>query len=146
MRPGHRHLLLVAGVILAVGLGAVLIVSTSPGRSPRDQVARRIISVEVADFARRLEDPDTFAVNVHVPYEGEIEGTDAFIPFDQIAGDDRLPSDQATEILLYCRSGSMSAIAARGLNDAGYTNIVDLDGGMVAWEAAGLPILQRPSD
>ena len=65
---------------------------------------------------------------------------------DQIAGDDRLPSDQATEILLYCRSGSMSAIAARGLNDAGYTNIVDLDGGMVAWEAAGLPILQRPSD
>lgn len=37
----------------------------------------------------------------------------------------------------------MSGIAARALADAGYTNIVDLGGGMIAWEAAGLPALQR---
>ena len=143
LRPGHRRLLLVAGVILAVGLGAVLVVST--GLGSRDKTAGRRALVDVSTFAGLLDDPDTFAVNVHVPYEGEIEGTDAFIPFDQIAGDDRLPPDPATEILLYCRSGRMSAIAARALNEAGYMNVVDLDGGMVAWEAAGLPILHRPS-
>ncbi len=126
-------------MVLAVGLGAVLVVLT--GLSPRGQPDGRITLVDVSTFASRLEAPDTFAVNVHVPYEGEIEGTDAFIPFDQIAGDDRLPSDPASEILLYCRSGSMSAIAAQALSNAGYTNIVDLDGGMVAWEASGRAIL-----
>src|SRR5690606_30773808 len=34
------------------------------------------------EFAERMEHEDAVVVNVHVPYEGEIAGTDLFIPYD----------------------------------------------------------------
>lgn len=93
-----------------------------------------------AAFRTRAQDPAAFVVNVHTPYEGEIDGTDASIPYDGIVGDTRLPTDKTAEILLYCRSGRMSEIAGDALLAAGYTNVADLDGGMLAWQAAGLPV------
>lgn len=94
-------------------------------------------------FAERVADPAVFVVNVHTPYAGEIDGTDAFIPFDEIAGDRRLVADRTAPIALYCESGRMSGIAADALLAAGYTDVADLDGGMQAWGSAGLPIIQR---
>lgn len=40
---------------------------------------------------------------------------------------------------LYCQSGRRSAIAYNKMKEAGFTNLYNLDGGMIAWEAAGLP-------
>jgi rhodanese-related sulfurtransferase len=81
---------------------------------------------------------ESFLVNVHVPNEGEIEGTDVHIPFDQITSlIAQFPADKEAVIILYCRSGSMSAIAARDLVTAGYTSVYNLDGGFRAWLQAG---------
>jgi len=109
-----------------------------------DRGAMGYASLSVDDFAARLSQ-EAFVVNVHRPYEGEIDGTDAFIDFAEIVGDPRLPADTDTPILVYCKTGRMSAAAAEDLVDAGYTDVAHLDGGMEAWEAAGRPLLQQPS-
>ncbi len=97
--------------------------------------------VSVDGLASMLENKDFPLVNVHVPYEGEIEGTDDFIPFDQIEQNvDKLPADKDARVVIYCRSGSMSAISARTLVELGYTDVWNLDGGMIAWEASGRPL------
>jgi len=94
--------------------------------------------VTAAGLASMLEKKDFPLINVHIPYEGEIEGTDLFIPFDAVAANpDRLPADKGHRLVLYCRSGRMSAIAARALVKLGYTDVWHLDGGMIAWEQAG---------
>ena len=92
--------------------------------------------VDPAQFATALGQPDAVVINVHVPYDGEIAGTDLFMPFDQIDSD-ALPADRATPLVVYCRSGSMSEEAVVTLAALGYTNIVELAGGMNAWEANG---------
>jgi len=88
-----------------------------------------------------LKDKDFVFVNVHIPFEGNIADTDLSIPYDEIEQNlSQLPSDKNAKIVLYCHSGRMSAIAAENLVDLGFTNIWNLDGGMVEWEQAGLDL------
>lgn len=96
--------------------------------------------VSVAELQTMLANKDFIFVNVHIPFEGNISGTDLSIPYDQIAQNlDKLP-DMTAKIVLYCRSGRMSAMVAETLIGLGYSDIWNLSGGMVAWEQAGLKI------
>lgn len=93
-------------------------------------------NVTAEEFASIIETNDPFIVDTHIPEQEHISGTDSFIPYTEIEtnlGD--LPTDKDTEILVYCRSGNMSQTASQTLVDLGYTNVKNLIGGKIAYDA-----------
>jgi rhodanese-related sulfurtransferase len=88
-----------------------------------------------------LKNKDFVFINVHIPFAGNIAGTDLSISYNQIEQNlSQLPADKNAKVVLYCRSGRMSAIAAETLVKLGYTSVWNLKGGMDVWEQAGYPI------
>lgn len=131
-----RRAVLVVGVSLVfAGCGAAG-VDGGPSRPSETAGGPRLLAP--ATFAEAMGDPDTVIINVHVPFEGALDDTDLSIPFDQLREQrSRLPADTSTPIAVYCRSGRMSSEAAATLTELGYLDVVDLAGGMDAWEASG---------
>ncbi len=85
-----------------------------------------------------MKNKDFELIDVHIPEQKHIKGTDKFIPYNEISSRiDELPQDKNRKIVLYCRSGSMSRVAAEELVKMGYTNVYNLDGGINAWKAQG---------
>ena len=136
-------------VLLILALAGPAAAPDAPGQAPETQRVPvegggSYTDVGAAGLAAMLERKDFLLVNVHVPYEGEIPGTDLFIPFNQVeANVAKLPADKGARLVLYCRSGGMSAIAARTLVRLGYTDVWNLDGGMIAWRQTGHPVLPK---
>ncbi|HEX9016439.1 MAG TPA: rhodanese-like domain-containing protein [Chloroflexota bacterium] len=152
-RPGlvGALALLALLVVLAVGCGAPS-GTAAPAASAGGAVQTRQVAVDggsytnvdAAGLAMMLKTKDFPLINVHIPYEGEIEGTDQFLPYDTIESNlSKLPADKSAKIFLYCRSGNMSDQAARVLVKRGYKNVWNLDGGMIAWTKAGFKTVEK---
>jgi rhodanese-related sulfurtransferase len=45
------------------------------------------------------------------------------------------------QVAVICRSGSRSAKALKVLEQAGFSTAVNVEGGMIAWQKAGLPVV-----
>jgi rhodanese-related sulfurtransferase len=98
------------------------------------------------DLKKELENKDLTLINVHTPYEGEIALTDTFIEYDSLkANESKLPQDKNAPIILYCKSGNMSAQALNTLKDMGYKNARHLEGGMDAWKNSKFELLDLSS-
>jgi rhodanese-related sulfurtransferase len=109
-----------------------------------EEAKSRIRETTIEDVARRLEEPsrewtlidvrenDEFRAG-HLPgARGIGRGILEYHIADEVPDTDR-------EIVLYCRGGNRSALAADSLREMGYTNVQSMIGGYRSWEAAGLP-------
>lgn len=103
--------------------------------------------VDSLDFSRLAKEENNFLLDVHIPEQTHIPGTDAFIPYNEISQNlDKLPQDKSTSILVYCRSGSMSKTASKEIADLGYTNVYDLKGGINAYKESNTEVIITPSN
>ncbi len=128
---------------LLIATGPVAGQTPAPQRVPVDG-GGHYTDVSPGGLAAMLQKKNFPLINVHVPYEGEIQETDLFIAFDRIQADlAQLPADKGARIVLYCRSGSMSATAARTLVKLGYLDVWNLDGGLIAWKQGGHPVVSK---
>ena len=125
--------------------------------SMKDLVARartRITEISVSELNERLgstekpllidvRESDEFAEGyiagaVHVP-RAVIE-RDLKADPTRAANAHPAMADKNCAIAVYCRSGGRSALAAVALAEVGFTNVVNVAGGIMAWENAGLPV------
>ena len=148
-RPSPRWLAAGAGtlaVVVLIVVAAVALSGSSKGSATAAPIQGTVVqatggswtNVTADQLASMLAQHEFTMVNVKTPYSGEIAGTDLYIPYDQLTAQvSRLPADKHAQLVVYCRSGHESAIAAQTLIDLGYTNIYNLDGGMTAWTASG---------
>jgi rhodanese-related sulfurtransferase len=93
--------------------------------------------MQVADLHERGE---IQLIDVRQPHEheaGRIAG-DRLVELMQLASQfDTI--DRARPVVFYCRSGSRSAMAAEAFRGAGF-QAHNMAGGLLDWEAAGLPL------
>lgn len=150
---GRRRKMLISAVVAVAAAVAAYFALGMPGMDHGTGRSMSAVDSAAPSNQHQLLDPDAFAdaiddpaallINVHVPYDGEIEATDLFVPFDAL-DPGALPTDRTTRLLIYCRTGRMSAIAASTLLDLGYSNVAELDGGMQAWQRSGRQLARTP--
>ena len=73
--------------------------------------------------------------------EGHLDGAVLVDFYDADFADQLAELDPDVPYLVYCRSGNRSGQTLDVMEQLGFTSAVDVDGGIVAWQDAGLPVV-----
>lgn len=105
--------------------------------------SRATISAQALHQRLTAQQPKPLVVDVREPHEfraGHIEGAQ-LAPLGTVENAlATVPPDR--EIVLVCRSGNRSGQAQRRLAKRGYTNLRNMEGGMLDWADRGLPVVK----
>ena len=144
------------GVLLAVG-GAAVIALAGCSSSGTDTSATDLptdITVESpapgavsllppAEFSAAAAQPGVVLLDVRTPQEFADGHIDGAINVDLNSPNFRQEMaelDPGTTYAVYCRSGNRSATATAYMLDEGFASPYELQGGIVSWQGAGLPV------
>jgi rhodanese-related sulfurtransferase len=100
-----------------------------------------------AEFARVASAPGAVVLDVRTAAEFAAGHLPGAVNLDASAADfrERLEvMDRSTTYAVYCQSGRRSAAALATMADLGFTQAVDLEGGIGAWTAAGGEVVTGP--
>lgn len=90
---------------------------------------------------KRNGNAQVLIVDVREPYEyaeGHIPGS-KLIPLGQLTAHLNELGSKDEEMIMVCRSGGRSGQASHQLAGLGYKKVLNMQGGMLAWQRAGLP-------
>ncbi len=105
-------------------------------------------NVDVQEFDRLRSGKNVVVLDVRTPSEfaeGTIEGA---VLLDYRAPDfaEKVAKlDKAKLYLVHCAAGGRSARACAKMETLGFTNLVNLEGGMGAWQDAKKPVAKPPT-
>ncbi len=98
------------------------------------------------DEAVRLFNDDAFLLDVRTAgeYKEGFIGEALNVSVSEIdVNMNKMPKDKEASILVYCQTGARSSKAAARLAKEGYQNVFNLNGGIAAWQTAGLPVARK---
>jgi thioredoxin len=111
------------------------------------QTSKNIQLLEAPAFAEKIKNtPHAQILDVRTPQEfagDHIENAKNINWLNADFATNAATLDNTKPVFVYCKAGSRSNKAAAKLEEMGFTNIYDLQGGILKWEAAGL---SKPSD
>ncbi len=122
----------------------VLVLLAGCGSDPEEQAESGIRLANPADAAELLtaEAEELVLIDVRTPEEFDEAHLDGALLIDFYSDDfvDTLAElDRNQRYVIYCRSGNRSGQTRDIMADLGFTDVVDIDGGIVAWQSEGLP-------
>jgi sulfur-carrier protein adenylyltransferase/sulfurtransferase len=113
---------------------------------PIDLVRSRIEELDPADASEELASGDAVLVDTREQHEWDeahLEGATLVPPATVGERIGEVVPDRSRRVVLYCRVGNRSARAADQLeSELGYENVASIAGGIVAWQEAGLPVVE----
>jgi rhodanese-related sulfurtransferase len=83
------------------------------------------IDLSVTEFSSKITEPGARLINFQ---SGNFENEIAAL-------------DKNATYAVYCRSGNRSGQAVKVMHDAGFTNVYNMNGGIIDWANAGLPLV-----
>lgn len=125
--------------VLALITGLLLLTGCSSSGSG-------VTNMNVSDFSKKITESGVVTLDVRTPGEfmtGHIEGAQN-IDFESGSFDSQIETlDKNGTYAVYCRSGNRSGQAVAKMHDAGFHNVYNLNGGIIDWSNAGLPLVNN---
>jgi rhodanese-related sulfurtransferase len=104
------------------------------------------IDLSVTEFSAKVAEAGVITLDVRTPSEfaeGFIEGA-RLIDFQSGNFENEIAAlDKNATYAVYCRSGNRSGQAVKVMHDAGFHNVYNLNGGIIDWANAGLPLVNN---
>jgi rhodanese-related sulfurtransferase len=105
-----------------------------------------VTNMKVTEFSAKVAEAGVITLDVRTPgefAEGHIEGA-RLIDFQSGNFENEIAAlDKNATYAVYCRSGNRSGQAVKVMQDAGFTNLFNMDGGVIDWANAGLPLVNN---
>ena len=124
--------------VIALFASVLLLAGCSSGSSAIDQ--------SVSEFSSKVTEAGVITLDVRTPgefNEGHIEGA-LLVDFESGNFENEIAAlDKTKTYAVYCRSGSRSGQAVNVMREAGFTNIYNLNGGIIDWANAGMTLVNN---
>lgn len=121
---------------------------TNPTMQTRAMSApRAVTTITVKEANEWLADPNSTwkLIDIRTPEEfatGHLKNAELMNFYDKDFRDRLLNMNRHQPTIIYCRSGNRSGKALEMMRELGFRNTYDIQGGTLAWQAAGLPLVK----
>src|SRR5919106_5062843 len=103
------------------------------------ETKQQIAEITPAEARAELGNGSVVLVDTREPHEfaeAHLENAELVPPDEVLARIDELAPDPDQRVILYCRTGNRSGVAAAELGEQlGYSNVASVGGGIVEWQA-----------
>jgi rhodanese-related sulfurtransferase len=127
---------------VALAVAAIASVGLLAGCSSSNEATKKVDPVE---FSEVIAQPGVIILDVRTPEEfnaGHIANAVNINMADSNFSNEVSKLDKNATVAVYCRSANRSAVATKEMAELGFTDMYDMQGGIIDWEAAGGPVVQ----
>jgi rhodanese-related sulfurtransferase len=127
---------------VALAVAAIASVGLLAGCSSSNEATKKVDPVE---FSEVIAQPGVIILDVRTPEEfnaGHIANAININLADSNFSSEVSKLDKNATVAVYCRSANRSAVATDEMAELGFTDMYDMQGGIIDWQAAGGPVIQ----